>query len=494
MALSTEEVLAGLAELINDETGIATDTVELDKSFTDDLDIDSISMMTIVVNAEEKFDVKIPDEEVKNLKTVGDAVSFIVKRPGLDRCVERASAWPRSADPVSTAVLTTEDCRMTKKIVVTGIGATSPLGGTARDSWTALLAGESGARTLEHDWVDELRPARHVRRRGEGRAGRGARAPRESSASTRRASSRSSRRREAWADAGAPEVAPERLGVDCVDRHRRPLDPARRVGHPAREGPAPRPADDRADAHAERGRGAAISMDLHARAVRPHRRLGVRVEHRGDRQRLRPPAARARRRRHRRRLRGCHPPAARSPRSRRCRRCPSRNDDPATASRPYDVDRDGFVLGEGAAAIVARDRGARPGPRRHASTPSSPAARSRATRTTSRLPTPRVRRRARHDRGARAGRREPRPTSRHINAHATSTPVGDIAEYNALRRVFGDRLDEHPGVGDEGVDRSPARRHRRARGDLHGPRAARAHGAADDQPRPSRTPRSRSTS
>lgn len=78
MALSTEEVLAGLAELVNDETGIAADQVELEKSFTDDLDIDSISMMTIVVNAEEKFDVKIPDEEVQNLKTVGDAVSFIV--------------------------------------------------------------------------------------------------------------------------------------------------------------------------------------------------------------------------------------------------------------------------------------------------------------------------------------------------------------------------------------------------------------------------------
>ncbi|CAB4552574.1 unannotated protein [freshwater metagenome] len=77
MALSNDDVLAGLAELINDETGIATETVQLDKSFTDDLDIDSISMMTIVVNAEEKFDVKIPDDEVKNLKTVGDAVSFI---------------------------------------------------------------------------------------------------------------------------------------------------------------------------------------------------------------------------------------------------------------------------------------------------------------------------------------------------------------------------------------------------------------------------------
>ena len=77
MALSTEEVLSGLAKIVNEETDIATDSVQLDKSFTDDLDIDSISMMTIVVNAEEKFDVKIPDEEVKNLKTVGDAVTFI---------------------------------------------------------------------------------------------------------------------------------------------------------------------------------------------------------------------------------------------------------------------------------------------------------------------------------------------------------------------------------------------------------------------------------
>lgn len=82
MALSQDEVLTGLAELINDETGIATDTVEMGKSFTDDLDIDSISMMTIVVNAEEKFDVKIPDDEVKNLVTVGDAVNFIVTAQG----------------------------------------------------------------------------------------------------------------------------------------------------------------------------------------------------------------------------------------------------------------------------------------------------------------------------------------------------------------------------------------------------------------------------
>ena len=78
MAFTNDEVLAGLAELITDETGISADEVALEKSFTDDLDIDSISMMTIVVNAEEKFDVKIPDAEVKNLKTVRDAVDFIV--------------------------------------------------------------------------------------------------------------------------------------------------------------------------------------------------------------------------------------------------------------------------------------------------------------------------------------------------------------------------------------------------------------------------------
>ncbi|MCH8561246.1 acyl carrier protein [Nesterenkonia sp. LB17] len=76
------EILAGLAEIVNEETGLEVEEVKSDKSFTEDLDIDSISMMTIVVNAEEKFDVKIPDEEVKNLATVGDAVDFIANAQG----------------------------------------------------------------------------------------------------------------------------------------------------------------------------------------------------------------------------------------------------------------------------------------------------------------------------------------------------------------------------------------------------------------------------
>ncbi|MDR2723058.1 MAG: acyl carrier protein [Cellulomonadaceae bacterium] len=77
MAATTEEILAGLAEIVAEETGLPTENVAAEKSFTDGLDIDSLSMMTIVTHAEDKFDVRIPDDQVANLKTVGDAVSFI---------------------------------------------------------------------------------------------------------------------------------------------------------------------------------------------------------------------------------------------------------------------------------------------------------------------------------------------------------------------------------------------------------------------------------
>ena len=79
MAASQDEVLAGLGEIVNEVAGIPTEDVVPEKSFTDDLDIDSLTMVEVVVAAEERFGVKIPDDEVKNLKTVGDAVSYIVK-------------------------------------------------------------------------------------------------------------------------------------------------------------------------------------------------------------------------------------------------------------------------------------------------------------------------------------------------------------------------------------------------------------------------------
>ena len=73
-----EEILSGLAEIVNEVAGIEESEVQLDKSFTADLDVDSLTMVEVVVAAEEKFDVKIPDDEVKNLNTVGDAVNFIL--------------------------------------------------------------------------------------------------------------------------------------------------------------------------------------------------------------------------------------------------------------------------------------------------------------------------------------------------------------------------------------------------------------------------------
>ncbi len=100
-----------------------------------------------------------------------------------------------------------------KKIVVTGIGATSPLGGTAEETWQALLRGESGISTLEQDWVAKWEipgtfagqakvPSSEVMQRIE----------------TKRLDPSSqfalTAAREAWADAGSPEVDPLRFAVD----------------------------------------------------------------------------------------------------------------------------------------------------------------------------------------------------------------------------------------------------------------------------------------
>ena len=120
-----------------------------------------------------------------------------------------------------------------------------------------------------------------------------------------------------------------------------------------------------------------------------------------------------------------------------------RNDDPAHASRPYSVDRDGFVMGEGAAAVVleteehARARGAKiyaevvgggvTADSYHITAPEPEGlGASRAVRLALEA----------------AGASVDDVT--HINAHATSTPTGDIAEYKALLSVFGDRVHEIP--------------------------------------------------
>ena len=72
-----EEILAGLAEIVEEVAGVEADEVTADKSFVDDLDIDSLSMVEIAVAAQDKFGVEISDDELKDLKTVKDVVVYV---------------------------------------------------------------------------------------------------------------------------------------------------------------------------------------------------------------------------------------------------------------------------------------------------------------------------------------------------------------------------------------------------------------------------------
>ena len=79
MALSEQAILAGLGETIEEIVGTEPSEVTPEKNFVDDLDIDSLSMVEIAVAAQDKFGVEIPDDQLKDLKTVQDVVNFIQK-------------------------------------------------------------------------------------------------------------------------------------------------------------------------------------------------------------------------------------------------------------------------------------------------------------------------------------------------------------------------------------------------------------------------------
>ncbi|WCM56709.1 beta-ketoacyl-[acyl-carrier-protein] synthase family protein [Microbacterium sp. EF45047] len=332
---------------------------------------------------------------------------------------------------------------MSKRIVVTGIGASSPLGGTAPESWANLLAGVSGARTLEYDWVAEYELpvtfAAEVAVRPEEVLARPVAKRLDPSSQLAMVAAM-----EAWEDAGSPEVEPERLGVDfatgiggvwtLLDA----WDTLREKG-PRRVLPMTVPM---LMPNAAAGN---LSLHFNARAyartvasacASSTESLVNAIEH------LRDGLADVV-------IAGgtesaIHPITVASFSSMQA--LSRRNDSPETASRPGAIDRDGFVMGEGAAALIlereehARARGAKiyayvvgggvTADSYHitANDPEGQGA-ARAVRM-----------------ALESADASPDEVT-HVNAHLTSTPVGDPNEYTALQAVFGDRIREVPVSG-----------------------------------------------
>ncbi|MFD4429675.1 meromycolate extension acyl carrier protein AcpM [Nocardia sp. NPDC058497] len=79
MATTQEEIVAGIADIVEEVTGIDAVEVTMEKSFVEDLEIDSLSLVEIAVQLEDKYNVKIPDEDLASLRTVGDAVVYVQK-------------------------------------------------------------------------------------------------------------------------------------------------------------------------------------------------------------------------------------------------------------------------------------------------------------------------------------------------------------------------------------------------------------------------------
>ena len=327
---------------------------------------------------------------------------------------------------------------MSHKIVVTGVGATTPLGGDVQSTWRALLAGESGISTIDAEWVAKYElpvtfagqakvPASEVL------------TPQEAKRLDPSSQFALIAAREAWADAGSPEVQPERLaveyatGIGGVWTLLDAFETLKERG-PRRVLPMTIPM------LMPNGPAAAIGMDIAARG-------GVRTAVSACASSTEAIANAITR------LQsgeidvvvaggcesGIHPlPIAAFAAMHALSR---NNENPAGASRPYDTARDGFVMGEGAGAMVleteehALARGAKIYAELVGGSVTSDAHHITA-------PDPEGTGAARAVLAALKQANAKVEDVVHINAHATSTPVGDIAEYTALRRVFGDHLDK----------------------------------------------------
>ncbi|HLP23341.1 MAG TPA: beta-ketoacyl-[acyl-carrier-protein] synthase family protein [Microbacteriaceae bacterium] len=329
---------------------------------------------------------------------------------------------------------------MTQRIVVTGIGVSSPLGGTAAETWANLLAGKSGARPLTHEWIDmydlPVRFAAEAAVRPTDVLERPVAKRLDPSGQFALVSAL-----EAWADAGAPEVDPERLGVDYAtgigglwtlldawDTLRE--KGTRRVLPMTVPMLMPNSAAGNLSMHFE---ARAFARTVASACASSTESLVMAYEHlqAGMADVIIAGGTES----------AIHPITLSSFSSMHA--LSTRNDSPETASRPYSVDRDGFVMGEGAATLIleteahAKARGAKIYAELIGGAVTSDAFHITAPDAEGRGAV-----RAMRDTLKVAGITPDDVT--HINAHATSTPVGDVAEYVALKTLFGDRVHEIP--------------------------------------------------
>ncbi|MCL4473704.1 MAG: acyl carrier protein [Actinobacteria bacterium] len=75
--MTKEEIFGQIKAMLVDQLGVDEEDVKLEASFQDDLDADSLDLVELIMEMEDKFGVKISDEEAQNIRTVNEAVEFI---------------------------------------------------------------------------------------------------------------------------------------------------------------------------------------------------------------------------------------------------------------------------------------------------------------------------------------------------------------------------------------------------------------------------------
>ena len=320
------------------------------------------------------------------------------------------------------------------EVVITGLGATTPLGGTAADTWTGLLAGRSGIVTLDDDWARRL-PARLAARMAVDPASRLDRV--EARRLDRSTQAAVVAAREAWRDAGLEGgvVDPERVAVAMgtgIGGVTTLLANGDKLNDSGYRHVSPR----MIQMNMPNGAAAAISIDLGAlgganTSVSACASGAEALAHALDMIRFdRADVVIAGG------TEACIHPLTMAGFA-QARAMSSRNDEPHRASRPFDKSRDGFVLGEGAAVLIverattAAARGRRP---------YAVLAGARITSDAYDMvaPDPGGLGQIRAMRGALADAGLAARDIDYVNAHATSTPGGDMIEAQAVHSVVGD--------------------------------------------------------